>query len=194
MGAGKLPVDPYDLPEQWPDGTPTHGLGYVVGGGRMSYMRAAYVEDPYDWSTTGTPAQLEDSAVEDAGAHYESWRQRREDGLDGDDIGDEDEAPKAGSVAAVQAAAQLAGVGGIGDRALLFLKSHGEATTGVIAAAVGAPLNATSQALGRLEGRDKVVGPKSGNRAATWRLARNVDVDQDGHEAGEWDDELEDSA
>jgi len=47
-----LPVDPANLPEAWPDGTSTAGLGYVASaGGRLSPVRVHYVQDPYYWAT-----------------------------------------------------------------------------------------------------------------------------------------------
>jgi hypothetical protein len=58
---GALPVDPCSLPKEWADGSTTSGLGFVFapGADRPSTMRVGYVEDPYDWATSGTPAVME---------------------------------------------------------------------------------------------------------------------------------------
>lgn len=58
---GALPVDPCSLPKQWPDGSTTSGLGFVFapGADRASTMRVGYVDDPFGWAISGTPAQIE---------------------------------------------------------------------------------------------------------------------------------------
>lgn len=54
----KVPVDPVNLPAQWPDGETTAGLGYMPRvGGRVSPLRAGFQEDPYYWATSGIPTQ-----------------------------------------------------------------------------------------------------------------------------------------
>jgi len=65
---GALPVDPCSLPKQWPNGDPTSGLGFVFAPGaeRAATMRVGYVEDPFHWAITGTPAQMEPYTGPDA--------------------------------------------------------------------------------------------------------------------------------
>jgi hypothetical protein len=81
---GYLTVDPASIPPRWPDGRSTPGLGYLAAaGGRISPMRAQYVEDPYYWATLAADtAHLEAAAVDDAGRHYSTWRERRAAGDD----------------------------------------------------------------------------------------------------------------
>lgn len=62
---GAMPVDPCELPKEWPDGSSTSGLGFVFapGADRPTTMRTFLVDDPYHWATTGTPA-VEDDVIE----------------------------------------------------------------------------------------------------------------------------------
>lgn len=54
---GRLPVDPYDIPAEWPDGGgSTAGCGYLIGAeNRGAMLRVSHVDDPYGWATSGTP-------------------------------------------------------------------------------------------------------------------------------------------
>lgn len=56
---GTIPVQPHQLPKQWPNGLTTSGIGYTLGAAtRSAMMRGHFVEDPYHWATTGTAAKL----------------------------------------------------------------------------------------------------------------------------------------
>lgn len=58
---GSLPVDPCQLPKEFPDGTSTGGLGFFQGPGsdRATTMRVDYVDDMFHWATTGRAGVLE---------------------------------------------------------------------------------------------------------------------------------------
>ncbi len=74
---GVLPVDPARLPRQFPDGSSTAGLGFVLGpSDRPVPMRAHLVADPYHWATTGTPARLDERTASAAGPAYTTRCQR----------------------------------------------------------------------------------------------------------------------
>jgi hypothetical protein len=56
---GTIPVQPHQLPRQWPNGLTTSGIGYTLGAAtRSAMMRCHFVEDPFHWATTGGPAEL----------------------------------------------------------------------------------------------------------------------------------------
>ncbi len=56
---GNLPVDPSTLPREWPDGTSTAGLAYVLGpGARPTQCRVDFVEKPHRWARAGTLTEL----------------------------------------------------------------------------------------------------------------------------------------
>lgn len=59
---GTMPIDPCELPKEWPNGETTAGLGFVFGPGadRPTKMRTVVLHDHYEWATTGTPAELDD--------------------------------------------------------------------------------------------------------------------------------------
>ena len=141
-----LPVNPANLPEAWPDGRSTAGLGYVASaGGRLSPLRAHYVEDPYHWATTPAEvARLEPTAVQDAGAPYATWRDRRTTGQDQlDDTALPSVSPAAGNPAPEQDPARSA--------ILAALDQRDRVHTGVLAAELDLPLATASRMLRRLE-------------------------------------------
>lgn len=68
---GQMEVDTSLIPKYWPDGTLTAGLGYISGpDARTGMLRASYLEDPYEWTTTGLTTGLEKNAQEAAGDDY----------------------------------------------------------------------------------------------------------------------------
>jgi hypothetical protein len=91
---GALPVDPCSLPKEWPDGSTTSGLGFVFapGADRPSAMRVGYVEDPFGWAISGTPALIELSDGEpfgDAVAEMDSQPVDVPDDSDAQRVGEE---------------------------------------------------------------------------------------------------------
>lgn len=55
-----VPVDPATLPQHWPDGSTTAGLGYLGhAGGRASVLRCDHIDDPYDYASTCAPVPIE---------------------------------------------------------------------------------------------------------------------------------------
>jgi hypothetical protein len=64
---GVMPVEPCEIPKEWPDGETTAGLGYIFGPGaeRPIKMRTLVVEDSHHWATTGTPATEDDVVGEE---------------------------------------------------------------------------------------------------------------------------------
>lgn len=81
-GAMALPgaaVDPGTLPREFPDGSSTAGLAYVVGpGSRPAPLRTWWIEDPYDLCVDLPIAPLHPSDVEAAGEDFATWRDRRD--------------------------------------------------------------------------------------------------------------------
>lgn len=74
-----LPVDPVNLPAYWPDGSTTAGLGYLCqAGGRVSPMRGFFLEDAYDWATSGEPVVLSPELIasfdDELGNYLRDWR------------------------------------------------------------------------------------------------------------------------
>lgn len=88
---GALPVDPCSLPKEFPDGSTTSGLGFFFGPGadRASTMRVGYVEDPFHWATTGTPAELEPFVAPVAGGDGASQTAPADPKVDADDDSDQ---------------------------------------------------------------------------------------------------------
>lgn len=57
---GTLPVDPSQLPRQFPDGSSTAGLGYILGASdRQAIMRSYCDLDPFHWATAGDTVRLD---------------------------------------------------------------------------------------------------------------------------------------
>jgi hypothetical protein len=144
-----LPVNPANLPEAWPDGRSTAGLGYVAAaGGRLSPLRAHYVRDPYYWATTpAAVARLEPTAVQDAGRPYATWRDRRASGNDQFD----DPALFSVPTAADDTAPPAPERDPARSAVLAALDQRDRIHTGVLAAELDLPLATASQVLRRLE-------------------------------------------
>jgi hypothetical protein len=149
-----LPVNPANLPEAWPDGTSTAGLGYVASaGGRLSPVRVHYVQDPYYWATAPVEvAALEPTAVQDAGAAFATWRDRRGTGQDELEDGplrsvpDPNQEPEREPESARESERAPAH-----DAILTALTRRERVHTGVLAAELDIPLPTASQTLHRLE-------------------------------------------
>jgi hypothetical protein len=139
---GALPVDPALLPREWPDGTSTAGLSYVLGPqSRPAPCRIDYVADPYYWATTGTTTQLPEVL-----AAYERYVAEMEKPTAGK--------ATAGTDASVQ------------ERVLAFVREHGQAATGVIAQALDLPLSTVTGACNRLAAAGALTKPRHGMWAA----------------------------
>jgi hypothetical protein len=77
---GVLPVEPHTLPREFPDGSSTGGLGFILGPSiRTTPQRAFYVEDPYYWATTACFPRLEQAAELAGGVDYASRHDRHDD-------------------------------------------------------------------------------------------------------------------
>ncbi len=159
-----LPVNPSNLPEEWPDGSTTAGLGYLASAsGRVSPLRAMKVEDPYGWATVEAHvAKLEPPAIEAASEDFQTWRKRRDDDSDEDDA-----VPSAAPAADEQTVAATALTPAARrstarDAILAHLKHCGQIHTGVLAAELGVPLPTASSTLRRLERDGHVIQVRHG--------------------------------
>lgn len=143
-----LAVNPANLPEAWPDGASTAGLGYVAAaGGRLSPLRAHFVEDPFYWASVEAPvARLEPTAVQDAGAPYPTWRERRDAGDD-----ELDEVTLLSVPGGTWGEPAIIEREPARDPVLTALQQRERIHTGVLAAVLDIPLATTSQTLHRLE-------------------------------------------
>jgi hypothetical protein len=156
----KLPIDPASLPERWPDGSPTAGLGFLArSDAAAAPMRGLYQSDPYHWATTGTPAEIPGWLLDSGGAYFRDWR----DLLDVDD----DEA--LGQVTGDAAAAKPAAVGRPAwdqIREVLADKPHG-ATTAVLAQVTGLTQSHVATTLRRHTAEAHPVGSE---KCSVWKL------------------------
>jgi hypothetical protein len=85
-GMGVDGVDPTSIPAAFPDGAGTQGMGYLrAPGGTASVFRSNRVVDPIEWAETAPDIDLEDDAIDAAGAHYLDWRDRYNLVEDGED-------------------------------------------------------------------------------------------------------------
>jgi hypothetical protein len=169
-----LPVDPVNLPVEWPDGSTTAGLGYLCqAGGRVSPMRGFFLEDAYDWATSGEPVVLSPeliaSFVDEFGNYLLDWR----DLLDVDD----DEQAECERIVAdsydVQEPPKTK------ERIVAFLAARHErgepaVRFGVIADKLNLTKPATSNALRRMAKDGVVRQPENGH--GMWCLAEQSEV------------------
>ncbi|MCW6003835.1 hypothetical protein K1W54_04460 [Micromonospora sp. CPCC 205371] len=72
---GKMPADPADLPDVWPDGSTTAGLMYQSGQKPLR-ARTDYAGDVYDLMHAGVPKGLEAEVLSAAGVLYADRRKR----------------------------------------------------------------------------------------------------------------------
>lgn len=155
---GVLPVDPFLLPREWPDGSTTAGLGFILGPmARSVPMRLHLVDDPYHWAHVGEITPLPQIV-----ANLAYLDTIRDGHL---------------ATAATSSSGPAAPAGTIADRAIAWLERYenGQATTGTIAEALDEKLSSVSTALaratkagrvrdlghgmwGRLEPADELVG------------------------------------
>lgn len=80
-----LPVDPVDLPAEWPNGESTAGLGFLArGSAPASPMRGVFIpadqddeerDELIEWMTTGNLCPLPDRLARVGGPFFSSWRQ-----------------------------------------------------------------------------------------------------------------------
>lgn len=173
MGAPMtLPVDPVNLPAEWPDGSTTAGLGFLIkAGGRVSPMRVQYVEDAYEWASTGDPVPMpEDTLL--SGVDPETGQNFFTDWLELLDIDDDEEdqdykdsiGPGGLHVVRVPAGSR--------DKIAAFLRERGEPVRqSVIADAVGMTRSATGMQLRRMERAGLVVQPTGPGSHGKWGLA-----------------------
>jgi len=85
-GMGVDGVDPSSIPAAFPDGTGTQGMGYLrAPGGTASTYRSNWVRDPIEWAETSADIDLENAAIDAAGARYLDWRERYNLIEDGED-------------------------------------------------------------------------------------------------------------
>ena len=158
----KVPVDPVNLPSQWPDGTTTAGLGYLPRvGGRVSPFRANLQEDPYHWATTGIPAQWNPddlaAGVDERGTNYFI------DWLDLLDIDDEEEEIEERERRENPTGYVVDVAAGTREKILAFLGDRGEAVKlSVIAQNAGVSRPAASNVLKRLRAEGLVDSPRRG--------------------------------
>ncbi len=166
MGLPKrLPVDPADLPEEWPDGSTTAGLGYLGrGGAAASPFRGLFSKNWTRWATSGSLAELDDVVVEALGEDFLTWRERRE----AQENGTVFQMPGREAVAEPAAAK---GKETCETRILAYLKTRDGAhvTTGALAHAIGDKLTTVQQALKRAEKKRLVWQPGY----AMWALGAN---------------------
>lgn len=162
-----LPIDPANLPVVWPNGESTAGLGYLVGAGnaqRVSMLRGLYIDDPYDYACQPPGGHLDAGSADAAGPSYETWRDRRD--AEDDDDQDElealingDSSSPARTTIPLSSGPGRSDAKATRDAIVTYLQSTGMATTGVIAAAIGAGLSTVSQ---HLNGRKNRAGEKTG--------------------------------
>jgi hypothetical protein len=169
-----LPVDPVNLPVNWPDGSTTAGLGYLCqAGGRVSPKRGFFLEDAYDWATSGEPVVLSPELVasfdDELGNYLLDWR----DLLDVDD----DEQAECERIVAdsydVQEPPKTK------ERIVAFLAARHErgepaVRFGVIADKLNLTKPATSNALRRMAKDGVVRQPENGH--GMWCLAEQSEV------------------
>lgn len=84
LGTSVDSIDTNAIPKYWPDGTPTGGLGYLSGpDGRSGQFRTTYLDDAYDYASSGQMSRLEKSSIDAAGAVYLEAGDRMQAHLDG---------------------------------------------------------------------------------------------------------------
>lgn len=162
-----LPIDPVNLPAEWPDKTTTAGLGFLPKvGGRVSPIRAGYQEDPYHWATTGNPAPWHPddlaAGVDERGSNYFL------DWLELLDVDDDEEEIEAQERAANPSGYVVDVAPGTREKILAFLGDRGDAVKlSVIAATAGVSRPAASNVLKRLQAEGQVDSPRRGMWALT---------------------------
>lgn len=166
-----IAVDPAKLPAFWPDGSSTAGLGYSLTSHRLAEIRAKFLEDPYDWATSGELLPLPAGDLADmlrGDDYYDRWMELL-------DVEVAEVEETAAVVAGSYAARQQQAVSTNSDRILAWMRNNsGPHLTGVVATALDLPKGTVSQALGRWKKRGKVA---STPRHGEWVYATADDVD-----------------
>lgn len=137
---GSFSVAPHKLRPDWPNGSPTYGLGYALGAqARPSIMRTSLIEDPFHWATAGKTQQLGETDQRIVDLSREKWTEFFSKS-------------KEGSRRTVHAVPDLAGADDSSYRQLIldYLNAKKTSTTGVIALAVGAKMPTAATTLKRL--------------------------------------------
>lgn len=130
----KLPGDPRHLEEQFPDGSPTFGLGYILGADRPAKFRTFYLDENavFDWADAGSTAHLTPLATA------------------GDSTAD---TPQGAAAVVAQEAAGVPEPAGVGTARQLiraYLAAHpGHVTSGQLVHELGLNNSTVSQALAR---------------------------------------------
>ncbi len=150
----KLPGDPRLLEEQFPDGSKTFGLGYILGADRPSKFRTFYLDDNavFDWAEGGTTAHLTALAT----------------------AADQAEAESAAAAAAAnptpgepQDAPEPVGVRSARELIRAYLADHpGHVTSGTLVHELGLNNSTVSQALARDTAAGKILKVTHGVYAA----------------------------
>lgn len=151
MGMPKtLPIDPVTLPEEWPDGTSTAGLAYMAGG---QMVRTTWVQDPWPWAQSGSPADLDEGSARAAGGDYlRSWLERHDRTDEAAAVPDPVQQPD--NVTAIE---DGAAAGTLRERLVLLLAERGTATTGVLHRLAGEPgMTQVSRALRKAAERGEI--------------------------------------
>lgn len=140
----KLPGDPRLLPERFPDGSATFGLGYILGADRPAKFRTFFLDDNavFDWADAGSTAHLTPLATAADTAEAKAAQTQ-------------DAAPAgaaSGTAAARDAAEQgeTPAVGSARELIRAYLAQHpGHVTSGALVTELGLNPSAVSQALRR---------------------------------------------
>lgn len=166
---GSLPVEPNKLPRQFPDGSSTAGLGFILGpSDRPATMRTYYVDDPYHWAITGAPAELDVLSLNAAG---QSYAPRGERGELGDYGADEDRSHPQLAIEASASQRVERGeprqAGGAKEAILAVLEERGETQRGELIAATGYSPRAVTDACKALVDERRVRKTDHGRYALT---------------------------
>ncbi|MFI5831060.1 hypothetical protein ACIA6C_28065 [Streptomyces sp. NPDC051578] len=90
LGGSLDAVSPSQIPERFPNGTGTEGLGYLSSGEEKGGMfRGALVEDPLDWIEEGAENRVERASRDGAGKWYAAYRDWLDAARRGEDVADE---------------------------------------------------------------------------------------------------------
>lgn len=146
--SGALPVEPHRLPRRFPDGTSTHGLGYLLGhSARHAAFRSYLVDDPYGIASSLPALPLDPVSASAAGEMYAN----RHDGaaidaavkvLDGGSVVKPGVSPPRGDSAGRQS--------GLAREVLRYLPGRGEVERGEIIHATGGSPRGVANALNTL--------------------------------------------
>lgn len=90
LGGALDAVNPAGIPDRFPNGSGTEGLGYLSSGDSGGGMfRGAYVEDPLDWIEGGEETRVERASWDAAGRWYAAYRAWLDAARRGEDVPDD---------------------------------------------------------------------------------------------------------